>query len=130
VLHYSRLEILVRDKQSSLINPFVSYKKIKYFEYRPRGRIHNFSFSSQLTNWPNKLDCYITVGWKFLSRTNSLAYWSPFMSYKKMKCFEYGPRGRIHNFSFSSQITNWPNKLDCYITVGWKCLSGTNALIY
>ncbi len=38
-------------------------------------------------------------------------------------------RGRIHSPSFSSKLTNWPYKLDCYITLGWNSLSGTNTLV-
>ncbi len=38
--------------------------------------------------------------------------------------------GSIHSTSFYSQLTNWPNKLECYITVGYKCLTGTNTLAY
>jgi len=37
------------------------------------GRIHN---TSQLTNGPNKLECYIAVCWKGLPETNTLAYWA------------------------------------------------------
>jgi hypothetical protein len=31
---------------------------------------------------------------------------------------------RIHNTSFSSQLTNGLKKLECYITLGWKGLQG------
>ncbi len=31
---------------------------------------------SQLTNGPNKLECYITLGWRSLPRINTLAYWA------------------------------------------------------
>ncbi len=30
---------------------------------------------SKLMNGPNKLECYITIGWKGLAVTNTLAYW-------------------------------------------------------
>jgi hypothetical protein len=30
---------------------------------------------SKLMNGPNMLECYITIGWKGLSVTNTLAYW-------------------------------------------------------
>jgi len=33
-------------------------------------------FSSQLTKTTDKLECYITLGWKGLSWTNTLSYWS------------------------------------------------------
>ncbi len=43
-----------------------------------RDHIHNTPFSSQLTNWPNKLECYITQDWKGLPMTNTLTHWSNF----------------------------------------------------
>jgi hypothetical protein len=39
------------------------------------GRIHKTSFSSKLTNQPNKLECYIKLGRKSLPETNALTYW-------------------------------------------------------
>ncbi len=60
-------------------------------------RIHNTSFSSQLTNWPNKLDCYNKVGMKCCLGTNTLAYLGPFVSYEKIKCCEYAPWDYTHN---------------------------------
>jgi hypothetical protein len=36
--------------------------------------IRKTSFSSQLKNEQNKLECYITLGWKDLPLTNTLAY--------------------------------------------------------
>jgi len=33
VLHYNRVEMLVRYKRSSLLDPFVNYEKIKCCEY-------------------------------------------------------------------------------------------------
>jgi hypothetical protein len=47
-----------------------------------------------------------------------------------MKITQFKILGRIHHLQFYSQHTNWPSKLECYITVGWKCLSGTNTLAY
>ncbi len=37
-------------------------------------------------------------------------------------------RGHIYNASFSSEIMNGPNKLECYISLDQKCLPGVNAL--
>jgi hypothetical protein len=37
---------------------------------------------------------------------------------------------RIHNTSYSSKIINGPNKLECCITLGWKCLPVTKTLAY
>jgi hypothetical protein len=36
----------------------------------------------------------------------------------------------IHNPSFSLQLPNGPNKLERYITLGWKGMSGTNTAAY
>jgi hypothetical protein len=38
--------------------------------------IINTSFSSQLTNKPNKLVCYITINQEGLEAANTLAYWA------------------------------------------------------
>jgi hypothetical protein len=48
----------------------------------------------------------------------------------KMKCCKYGPLGRIHNSSFSWELKNEPNKLECYIILGWKGLPVVNSLSY
>jgi hypothetical protein len=50
-----------------------------------------FSFSLQLTNGPNKLECYNTQSQHGLSGKNALAYWSHSKLKKKIKCCEYGP---------------------------------------
>ncbi len=39
-------------------------------------RIHNTRFSSLVINGPNKLDCFITLGFKGLPGTNTVAYWA------------------------------------------------------
>ncbi len=36
----------------------------------------------------------------------------------------------IHKTLFSSQLKNEANKLECYITLGCKCLLLTNTLAY
>ncbi len=41
VLHYVYLEGLATDKDSSLLGPFVSYKKMNCSEYGSWGRNHN-----------------------------------------------------------------------------------------
>jgi hypothetical protein len=43
-----------------------------------------------------------------------------------MKCYEYG----IRNTLFLLKFENWPNKLEFYISIGWKGLLGTNTLAY
>ncbi len=48
-----------------------------------------------------------------------------------MKCWKYGTRDPINNTWFYLQLTkltNGSSKLECYITIGFKDLSGTNVL--
>ncbi len=40
-----------------------------------------------------KLECYITLGWKGFPVTNTIAYWDYSQARKKMKCCEYNPNG-------------------------------------
>jgi hypothetical protein len=42
-------------------------------------------------NWPNKLECCITLGWKGLPGTNTLAYCALLQVTNKIKFREYGP---------------------------------------
>jgi hypothetical protein len=49
----------------------------------PMDCIHNTSFYLKLMNWTYELLCYNTLGWKGLSVTNTLAYWTPFVSYEE-----------------------------------------------
>ncbi len=39
---------------------------------------------------PNKLECYILLG--FFKEKNTVAYWAHSWVAKKIKCCEYGPR--------------------------------------
>jgi len=64
VLNYSRMEMLVREKHSCLLDPFVSYVKMKCCEYTPWYRIYNF----ETYEWTNKLECYNALVWKGLPR--------------------------------------------------------------
>ncbi len=45
------------------------------FRNRSWGRIYNTSFSSKLTNAPNKLECLSLVIFDSLVLSNTLAYW-------------------------------------------------------
>ncbi len=47
-------------------------------------------FFSWLTNGRVKLECYITLGWKGLPETNTLAFWNRWLFTKMIKCCEYG----------------------------------------
>jgi hypothetical protein len=46
-----------------------------------------------------------------------------------IKCCEFNSRDRIHNASFSSNLMNGLNKVECYITIDWKAETGTNTLV-
>jgi hypothetical protein len=71
MLHYSRVERLARDKHSSLFWPNVSYGQKSLVI---TGSIHDASFYLYFMNGPNKAKCYITIGWKGLPETKTLAY--------------------------------------------------------
>ncbi len=58
-------------------------------------------FSLQLTFRPNKLDCYITLGWKGLSGTNTLAHWGPLIRLPKLKYCEYASRISISELFYA-----------------------------
>ncbi len=73
-LRYCRMEKLVRDQHSSLLDLVISCADMKCSEYSLWGCICDSLFSSQLMNWHNKPECYKTIGWKSLSETNNLAF--------------------------------------------------------
>jgi len=53
---------------------------VKYvFDDHNLVRINIISFSRYLKNGPNKFEYYITLGWRDLSRTNTLSYWAHFV---------------------------------------------------
>jgi hypothetical protein len=86
VLHYTWLEILAKDKHSSLLAPFVSYDenevlwKKKCCEYGPRSRIHKtFIFNATCTN---KLVFNYTKQ-KYLAEDKHSSLLVPFVSYSK-----------------------------------------------
>jgi hypothetical protein len=71
-----RLEMLARDKQPSLLGPLLSNEEKKCCEYITWAHIHNTSFSSSLLHLPSMLDYYMTLDWKHLTGTSTLAYWA------------------------------------------------------
>jgi hypothetical protein len=75
-------------------------------------------------NGPKKQECYITVGWRGLPGTNTLACLAHLWVTKKMRCCECTPWNNICYTSFYLLRTNGPNKLECYITVEWRGLFG------
>ncbi len=105
-------------------------QKMMCCECNSRSLIQNTLFSSHFMNGPNKLECYTTLGWKCLPGPNTVAYCTLLKVTQKMMCCEYDSRSLIHNTLFSSQLMNGPNKLECYTTLGWKCLPGPNTLAY
>jgi hypothetical protein len=87
VLHNTRLERLARDKHSSLFGPFLCYKETVVFH--TVSGVHNTSFSSELSNGPNKIEWYITLGLKCVQGTNTLVYLAPSYVTKKLKYSVY-----------------------------------------
>jgi hypothetical protein len=80
--------------------------------------------------WAEYAKCYITLKWKVLLGTSTLAYWVHSYVMNKMKYCEYLLRDLLCKTLFSSQLMIEPNKLKCYITLGWKGLTATNTLAY
>ncbi len=80
-------------------------------------------------NQPNKLECYITLGWKGLPMANTLTYCYNSQCLKKMEGCEFIVRERIHNTSISSLPTNASPKLECLLLEG-LCLVKCNTLAY
>ncbi len=65
--------------------------------------------------------CYIAVDWKCLSGTNTLAYWGPFVCYKKMKCCEYVPwrvtfsaENIVYLYYKTSTLNEEVNRTECF----------------
>jgi hypothetical protein len=85
------LDGLASDKHSSLLGPFVSCQENGVLWIRPLTNTSGTIFSSKLTNGLNKLVCPITLSWKGLLVTNTLAYWAHLLVVKKMECCEYDP---------------------------------------
>ncbi len=69
----SQLGLLLRQLGRSFLDPFLIGQEGTLLLW---SSIHNTSFSSQLMNGLNKLECYIAIGWKGLQRSNTLAYWA------------------------------------------------------
>jgi hypothetical protein len=61
----------------------------------------------KLKNDPNKLECFITLGWRGFPLTNTLGYWTNLWVKKKMKCCEYDTCIVKHNgFIMYRYLTN------------------------
>ncbi len=92
-------------------------------------------------NGPNTQECCITLVWKGLPLTSTLAYCAHSKVTKKIKCCYYGSRisvqkrklrQRYHilNASFSVHFMNGPITQECYIILGRKGLPLTSTLAY
>jgi hypothetical protein len=69
------------------------------------GCIHIASFSLQLSNGPNKLECYITLGWKGLKWTNALPNWAHSYVKTKLNVVNTVPGGNIAILFLPVQIS-------------------------
>jgi hypothetical protein len=78
---------------------------------------------------PNRMECYITLNWKGLPGTNTLAY-LVYIKLSKMRCCEHSSL-KPYSQHFILYVTyDKPNKHECYNTLGLKGLPGTNTLAY
>jgi len=114
ILEYLSLTSLSRLVLSNTLAYFTHSlvtKKIKCCVYSPRDHIHNTSFCSQLTNCPNILEYLSLTSLSRLALSNILAYCTPSLVKKNIKCCEYRPRDHTHNTSFCSQFTTCQNLL-------------------
>jgi hypothetical protein len=57
---------------TGLMEPFISYKKVKCCDQGSRGRIYIASFSSKLLNGQNKLECLSLASLSGLVKCNAL----------------------------------------------------------
>ncbi len=94
MFHYIRLDKLASDKHSSLLGPFVSYRKIKCCKYYPCGHIHN-----TLRNlWMDPISyCNTLTSLKRFRSDKNSSVLGPICKLQKIKCFKYYPCGCIHN---------------------------------
>jgi hypothetical protein len=60
------------------------------------------------------------------AKTLSIGTWTK----KIERRSQFFQKKTFRNISFSSQLTNGPTKPECYITLGWNGLQGTNTLAY
>ncbi len=70
-----------------------------FFCEKTRTAFKNFIFCN--LGIGSKSECYITLSWKDMPDSNTLAYWAHVLITKKMKCCEYDIWGCIHNSAFS-----------------------------
>ncbi len=78
-----RQERLSSHKHSSLLPTFVNYDRKKFYNIGP-GVIF-ITFSSQLNDWPGKIECYITLGLKMFFRDQHSSLLDPFETYEEIE---------------------------------------------
>jgi hypothetical protein len=103
------------------------FGKCKICYFQTQDHIHNTSFSLQLMNGPDKLECYITLSGKGKPWANNPASWAISKLQRKWTVVNSNTN-YIHNTSFSSQLMNGPDKLEYYITISGKGKPWTNTL--
>jgi hypothetical protein len=65
----------MKNTRSLYVKELITVVKVSW------GRFCDTSFASKLTNGPNKLECYVKLGWNGLLRDKSLSLLGPFVSY-------------------------------------------------
>jgi hypothetical protein len=86
--------------RDNVLHPFISYGENEVFENFPGGCIHNTLCSLKLKNGPNKLECFITLGWKVLHHIKTLACSAHLQVMKTINCCKYCPMDHIHTLYF------------------------------
>ncbi len=76
------LKFLPRTNTQAYYAQLYVAKKMKCCQYNVKDFLHNTLFLSH-TNGPSKLECYVTIVWKGLPTTNTLAYYAYFPSCKE-----------------------------------------------
>jgi hypothetical protein len=72
--------------QPLTLGSLVSIRITNKLENYPLLYLQHFIFLINY-KWANNLECYITLGWKGLPVTNTLAYWVKSLVTIKLKCF-------------------------------------------
>ncbi len=99
------------NKHSSLLGPFISYKKWSVVIIQPGLFSQHFIFFVTY-KWPNKLECCITLALKGLKWDKHSSLLGPFISYKKWRVVIIHPGLYSQQFIFFV-IVYGPNKIDC-----------------
>jgi hypothetical protein len=100
-------------------------KKTNCCEQSHSSCIQNTSFSSRLTNGPNKVECLSFLSFYGVLQRNTLAY----VTERTKRC-EQSHSSCIQNTSFSSRLTNGPNKVECLSFLSFYGVLQRNTLAY